>query len=160
MKRWILAVSLAAFTLAATAFAVLTLAATAFAADGHVKIEEPWARATLPGQNVGAVWLTMKATNTTGDHLISASSPVALRVELHTHTFENNVMRMREIPRIDLPPNVSVVLEPGGLHLMLFGLRAPLVQGTTIPLSLVFEKAGRIDVSVTVIPLGGSHHKN
>lgn len=140
--------------LAAT-LAFLSLTGTALARDyeaGTLRIERPWARATVPGQPAGGAFL--KLENRGGeDRLLSARSPAAARVELHTMSMDGNVMRMRQVESIALPAGATVELKPGALHIMLIGLKAPLKQGERIPLTLQFEKAGEVTVEVDVASL-------
>jgi len=79
---------------------------------------------------------------------------VSESVELHTMSMENNVMRMREVPAIDLPAGQRVELRPGGLHIMFINLKAPLKVGDTFPVRLRFEKAGEVEVSFKVEAMG------
>lgn len=130
-------------------------AASAIPAVAHdytlaaLRIAHPYARATPPGADVGGAYLTI-ANKGTADKLVAASSPAASRVELHTMAMDNGVMRMHEVKAIDLPAGGEVELKPGGLHMMLVGLKAPLAQGARVPLKLTFEHAGSIDVDLAV----------
>jgi copper(I)-binding protein len=117
---------------------------------GALKIDHPWARPTVPGQSTGGAYLSVNNTGATADRLIGGSSPVAARVEVHEMRMEGDVMRMREMPALDLPAGKRVVLAPGGLHVMLIGLKAPLKVGDKLPLTLRFEKAGAVDLMVAV----------
>ena len=127
-------------------------AATAFAHDykvGALTIDHPYARPTSAVQPIGGGYL--KVVNTgAADRLLAASSPVATSVEMHSMAMQGDVMRMRELTAIDLPAGKTVELKPGGLHLMLIGLKAPLVAGQSFALKLKFEKAGAITVDVKV----------
>ncbi len=141
MLRFALAAALAA-SLAATVPA---------AADGPLTVENARARILLPSRP-GAAWLTVR--NTGGeDRLVGAESPAAERVEIHTHVHEGGVMMMRRVEAIDVPAGGEAALEPGGDHLMLFGLEAGLKTGGSFPLTLLFEKAGAVTVEVRVAPL-------
>lgn len=84
------------------------------------------------------------------DQLIGAASPVAAKAELHTHIKEGDIMRMRPVAEIDVAAGKATVLQPGGLHVMLIGLKAPLKEGTTFPLTLTFKRAGSMTVDVDV----------
>jgi copper(I)-binding protein len=117
-----------------------------------VKIEDPWTRATAPGAKVGAGY--MKITSTAPDRLVGASTPAAGRVELHVTSKEGEVMRMREVKAYDIPAKGGFELKPGGAHLMLVDLKAPLKQGTKVPVTLRFEKAGEVKVELQVRALG------
>lgn len=112
-----------------------------------------WARATPPGVSVAAVYVNVTNAGPSADTLLSASSPVAARVELHQSTVEDGMSRMRPVDGLELPPGKVLKIEPGGLHLMLTGLAQPLVAGTPLLLTLQFRKAGAITLQVDVIPL-------
>jgi len=141
------------------------VAATAAAAHdyqlGRLKIDHPWVRPTLPGQGAGGAYLSVHNTGTAPDRLLGGSTPAAARVEVHEMRMDGDVMRMREMPALDLAPGQRVKLEPGGLHLMLTGLKAPLKVGDRVPLRLRFEKAGEIDVTLQVenqpVPSADTH---
>ena len=129
------------------------LLAAASGAFAQVKVEQPWARPTVEGQMAGGAFL--KIQNVGGaDRLLSASSSAAGMVQLHTMSMEGDVMKMREVEAIDLPAGKTVELRPGGLHLMLMGLKSPLKEGSKVPLTLKFEKAGEVKVEVPVAAKG------
>lgn len=134
--------------------AALVLSAAALAQTGTVEIADAWARATPGGARNGAAYLTVQSP--TGDRLTGAASPVADKVELHTMTMDGGVMRMRELSAIDLPAGEKVTLKPGGLHIMLIGLKQPLQAGETIKLTLEFEKSGKREVTATIGPVGAA----
>ena len=117
---------------------------------GAIEIEHPWARATAPTAQAGIVYLELKNDGETADHLISAASPAATTVQLHTHILDGGTMMMREVKAIDLPPKATVELVPSGLHIMLIGLNKPLVKDEVFPVTLTFEKAGTVTVDVTI----------
>jgi copper(I)-binding protein len=129
---------------------------------GAIQIEQPRTRATAAGQAVGGGFL--KLTNGgPADRLIAARSPASNTVELHTMRMEGDVMRMREVEAIELPAGQTVELKPGGLHLMLMGLKAPLKAGETVPVTLKFEKAGEVTVQLKVEGTAQAtmgHHKH
>jgi copper(I)-binding protein len=87
---------------------------------------------------------------------VAASSPAAAKVELHVHVNDNGVMRMREVPGYDIPAKGSFELKPGGAHLMFMNLKAPLKEGTKVPVTLKFEKAGEVKTEFDIGGLGGS----
>lgn len=120
----------------------------------RVSVIAPWARATPGGVTVAGGFLEMRAAGGMADRLIGATSPVAGTVELHTHTHESGVMRMRRVEAIEVPAGASVTLKPGGLHLMLMELKQPLKAGERVPLTLRFEKAGEVAVSLEVARIG------
>ena len=141
--------------LVATVFAGLLLAAPAYAQTPPVAVTGAWSRATPPGAEVGAVYLTLDSP--AGDRLVSASSPVAARAQVHEMRMDGAVMQMRELTDgLPLPAHYAVVLSPGGLHIMLVGLKAPLKQGGTVPLHLVFQSAPPLDLMVPIAALGAS----
>ncbi len=127
-----------------------SLAATAAAAHdyllGALKIDHPWARPTVAGQSTGGGYLSVHNSGSKTDRLLGARSPAAAAVEVHEMRMEGDVMRMREIKALELPVGKLVTLAPGGLHLMLVGLKAPLKVGDKVPVTLRFEAAGEIDV--------------
>lgn len=126
---------------------------------GDLVIDHPFARASAsPAVTAGAAYFKIMNEGD-DDRLISASTPMAARVELHTHEMTADVMRMREVPGgIELPEGETVVFKPGGLHVMLLGLTAPLVEGESFPLTLTFEQAGTVEVVVMVEgPQAGAH---
>jgi copper(I)-binding protein len=120
---------------------------------GDLVIAQPWSRAAGQG-GTGAGFLTIGNRGAAADRLVGASSPAARTTELHTHMREGEVMRMRPVPGIDIPPGGTVTLEPGGMHLMLIGLAAPLRQGETVPVTLRFERAGEVRVELRIEAAG------
>jgi copper(I)-binding protein len=117
---------------------------------GSIKIGHPWARATTPGAQTGGGYLKLE-NNGAADRLVSVSSSVSQSSELHSMSMEGNVMKMEMLDKgVDLPAGKTVELKPGGMHIMLVGLKAPLKEGTSFPLKLKFEKAGEITVDVKV----------
>lgn len=138
-------------TVAAGLSALMALPALAHGFKaGAIEIEHPWARASAASVPNGAVYLVLHNEGKEGDRLVSASSPAADRVELHTHIDENGVMKMRQINAVEVAPDTTIKLAPSGLHIMLLGLKAPLVKGKAFPLTLTFEKAGTVTVDVSV----------
>lgn len=117
---------------------------------GALTVEAPWARASAGAARAGAAYLRIANAGPEDDRLVGVSAPVAERVELHTHRMSGGVMRMRRVDAVAVPGGTSAELKPGGHHVMLIGLRAPLKEGETFPLTLIFEKAGTITVPVAV----------
>lgn len=112
-------------------------------------IEHARARPTPPGVNVAAVYL--RIVNAGGaDRLLRLSAPVAEQVQLHETRSEQGVMSMRQLPFLDIPANGSIDAAPGGLHIMLRGLKAPLRNGDRFTLTLVFGEAGTLTANVSV----------
>jgi copper(I)-binding protein len=134
------------------------LALPAFAYDyrlGAIEIGQPWARATPPTAESGGGFLVLTNTGTTPDRLIAVKSPAADKVEIHEMKMDGNIMRMRELEKgIEIPPGATVELKPGGFHVMFMGLKAPFAKDAKVPATLVFEKAGSIDVELMVQAMG------
>jgi copper(I)-binding protein len=129
-----------------TLVALLCIASTAAAAD--VKVDNAWARATAPAQKTAGAYAEL--TSTADAALVSATSPLAERVELHSTTFDGGVMRMRPMDRIELPAGKTVKLAPNGLHLMAIGLVRPLKPGDKLPLVLTIQSAGRPSTTLKI----------
>lgn len=121
--------------------------------DG-IMAEQPWARATAGAARAGAAYMTLVNHGHETDRLIGAKSDLAARTEIHTHLMDNGVMKMRKVDGIDVAPGTPTVLQPGGLHVMFMGLKAPFKEGQQLPLTLVFEKAGDVPVTFTVQGVG------
>ena len=122
-----------------TALIAALAAGSAFAQTAAVKVEGAWARASVPGQKGTGAF--MKLTAKDGAKLVSASSPAAGVTEVHEMKMEGDVMKMRAVPALDLPAGKVVELKPGGYHVMLMDLKAPLMKDTVVPLTLVFKDA-------------------
>lgn len=140
-----------------------------------ITVSHPWARATPGGVTVGGAYLEIVAAPGGGDRLVGGSSPVAGSLEIHNHIMEGGTAKMRRVDGLAISGGKSVVLSPGGYHVMLMGLKQPLKEGDMIDLTLSFEKAGDITVQATVEPIGakgphgfdsqpghdsGGHHKH
>lgn len=124
------------------------------------------ARAALHGgacpRLLDGVFMTLRNTGTAPDRLVSAASPLPRMVEIHTTVRDGEVMRMRPVDAVEVPPGGSVTLAPGGLHIMLMGLSQPMPAGSTVPVTLTFEHAGAVPVQVPVTTAGaaGPHAQN
>jgi copper(I)-binding protein len=140
----------------AALFAVLAIPALALDyKQGAIEIRQPWTRATPPTAESGGGFLVLTNTGTTPDRLIAVKSLAADKAEIHEMKMEGNVMRMRELEKgIEIPPGATVELKPGGFHIMFMGLKAPFAKDAKVPLTLVFEKAGSIDVELQVAAMG------
>lgn len=142
-----------------TAFAaalLLSLPALAHDAEtraGDITVVNPWTRAAGANANGGA-FLVLRNGGGQADRLVSASTDAARRVELHSMIRDGDVMRMRPVTDIPVPPGQAVEFRPGGLHVMLIGLTAPLQQGGQVPLTLRFERAGEVRIMLTVQAAG------
>jgi len=142
-----------------TAIFMTLAAAGTVRADHHmpatgVTATDAWARATPGAARAGAAFLTLTNHGTKARRVVGALSEVADRAELHTHVMDGSVMRMRKLDGLDLPPGKSVTLKPGGHHVMLMGLRAPLTEGGRFAVTLVLADGEKIPVAVTVMKLG------
>jgi copper(I)-binding protein len=130
---------------------------------GMVTVSGAHAFATPPSARTGAAYMTIANTGAAGDRLIAASTPAAGKVELHRMIRDGDVMRMREVAAIDIAAGGHVQLQRGGLHVMLIDLRQPLREGERIALTLTFEKAGAVELTVPIQRQGaarGGHHQH
>jgi copper(I)-binding protein len=139
----------------------LVLAAFAFCASafaqqaGGLQITGVWARATPKGAQVGAGYLKITNNGSAPDRLLSGSSPVAGKFELHEMSMSGGVAKMRELANgLEIKPGETVELKPGGNHVMFVGLKRPLERGKPFAATLQFEKAGKVDVEFRVEPVG------
>ena len=127
---------------------------------GNLVIEQAQARATVGSMPNSVAFLQLANKGKTDDALVSASSAIADRVELHMMSMEGDVMKMRAIDSIELKAEDSLTMKPGqGPHLMLLGLKKPLKAGDKFPMTLNFRKAGTIEVSVEIIDIA-AHGKH
>ncbi|KQU85939.1 hypothetical protein ASD00_05885 [Ensifer sp. Root31] len=126
------------------------------ATDGPVKLGDleifgGAAKAMLPGAKVGGGFLTIKNGGSADDRLVAVESPVAGRVEIHEMAMQNDVMKMRKLDDgVAIPAGETVELKSGGLHLMFMQVSKPFAEGETVPVTLVFEKAGKVDATLAV----------
>jgi copper(I)-binding protein len=140
----------AAIALLALALASLAIATNAAEPAPHtVAVSGAWARATPPGMTVAAVYLTLTG-GPRADRLVGAATPRAAMAQIHVVSEAEGMARMRPTAGVDVPAHASVALAPQGTHIMLMDLPRPLVAGEHLPLTLQFEQAGKIDVSVAV----------
>jgi copper(I)-binding protein len=130
--------------------ACFAFAGAAWASDAPV-VSDAWARATPPGTTVGAAYMTIQGGKE-ADRLVDASSDRAAMVHLHAVEEKDGVSKMRAIEGVDVPAGQRVALAPKSTHVMLMGLDAPLVAGQTFVVTLRFERAGELPVTVTVKP--------
>lgn len=130
--------------------------ATAAAQTPTVKVEHAWARATPGGAKTAALYMTLLNKGGDDDRLVSVSTPVAGKAEVHSTTTENGVTRMRAVEALDVKAGTSTILKPGGYHVMLTDLKAPLVAGQSFAVTLTFENAGKIDVTAMVEKAGAT----
>lgn len=134
MKKLIHSATLAcAFVTALAALPVQAQTAAPVTVDGA------WARASVQGQKATGAFMRLTAKD--GARLVRAESPAAGVTEVHEMKMEGDVMKMRAVPSLELPAGKTVELKPGGYHVMLLDLKAPLASGTTVPVTLVFQDA-------------------
>lgn len=120
----------------------------------EVQVAAAWARATPGAARAGAAYLTLTNRGDRNRRIVGAESDAARRAELHTHIMDGSIMRMRKLDGLDLPAGGKVVLQPGGHHVMLMGLRAPLKEGDSFGITLLFANGEKVPVSVEVMKLG------
>ena len=144
----------AAAGLALGALAAAAPAAAAGVSAGDITVSNAWARATAGPAKAGAAFMHLKNKGDTPDKVVSADADVSKVVELHTHVMQDGMMKMREVPSIPVPADGATMLEPGGYHIMFIGLTEPLQKGASFPLTLTFEKAGTVTVTVDVKAAG------
>jgi copper(I)-binding protein len=142
----------------ASAAAILAVAAaaigTARAEDVHternIALSHYWVRASLGTVPTTAGYVVIRTTDGKPDRLVSASSPAAETVELHTHIMKNGIAMMRPVKEIAVPANKPVALKQGGYHLMFFHVKTRLKDGDTVPVTLNFRRAGAVTLSMPV----------
>lgn len=137
--------------------ALLSSASLTLNAAG-LEVGDPYVRAVPPGQPNSAAFMTLHNTSDADRALVGAESPVAETVELHTHVAEGGLMQMRRIERIALPAGETTTLAPGGLHIMLIGLKSELAPGQTVELTLIQDDGERLAIQAPVRRLEPMHH--
>lgn len=148
IRRWLIAAAVATFALPALAHDYKL---------GSLEIGNPWTRATPPSAQSGGGFLTITNKGTTPDRLVAVRSTASNKAEIHEMKMDGNVMRMRELEKgLEIPPGATVELKPGSYHLMFMELKAPFAKDAKIPATLVFEKAGSIDVELSVAAMGAA----
>ena len=129
---------------------LLLLTLIASPALAQITIADAWSRATAPGAKIAAGYMTIRNASRTPDKLMSASSPAADKVQTHVTVKDGDIFRMREVKGYDIPAGGAFELKPGGAHLMLVNIKAPLKEGDKIPLTLRFERAGELKTELHV----------
>lgn len=129
-------------------------------AASTIVVEQPWARATPRGAKTGAAYMTLMNKGGSADRLIAATTPLAGKVQFHKETEANGVSHMSEMQSVKIEPGAKVVFKPGDMHMMLVGLKQPLTQGQTFPLTLQFQKAGKVEVTIPVEGIGAMQHED
>jgi len=132
--------------------AVLSLSGTAFAgAADVVVVHEPYVRLAPPNARATGAFMVLKNGSDREIRLVKADNPASQITELHTHINDNGVMRMREVPEIVIPARGEAVLKPGGLHVMLINMKAPLNEAQIVPITLTFDDGSSKQVDVKVL---------
>jgi periplasmic copper chaperone A len=141
------------YAVTALIFTVGLIAAARAAPGGDLDIKGAWSRATPPGIEVGVAYLVID-NHGKPDRLLSVSSPIAKQTELHVSEMADGLMTMRHLNAVDIATGTPTKFEPGGKHIMLVGLKQPLKDGDAFPVTLTFENAGSIQVSVPIFGVG------
>jgi copper(I)-binding protein len=124
---------------------------------GSLDIADPWSRATPKGATVAAGYMKIKNSGSTPDRLLSGTSDIAPKFEIHAMTMQDGVAKMRPINSgLEITPGETVELKPGSFHVMFVGLKKPLVAGDHIKATLVFEKTGTVNVEYDVLAMGAT----
>lgn len=147
--------ALAAVTALATALSAAAPAAAHDVTQDGITVVHPMARPNLSGRT-SAAYMAIANDGTETERFLGASSPAFDALELHESYEENGVMKMRPVESLEIAPGDAALLEQGGLHLMLIGARQAHAAGEQFPLTLIFERAGEIDVPVMVDEIGAA----
>lgn len=157
----VLTILSAAILMVAVTIGMTGSPSSVLAAEKHeMVVKDAWSRARPPSAKVGGAFMMIHNEGAKMDRLIAASSPVAKRTEIHESLMKDGVMSMAPITDLPIKPGEKIMLKPGSYHVMLMGLKEPLVKGEMFPLTLVFEHAGEIKVKVHVKEagaMGGGH---
>jgi copper(I)-binding protein len=141
--------------LAAATLALAAAVSAASAQPGDIAVSQAWTRAVGATAPTAAGYMTLRNRGAAPDRLVGAETPAARSVEIHEQRMEDGVMRMRPMPGgIALPPGETVTLGPSGTHLMLVGPTRALTRGERVPLTLRFERAGEVQVELSVEAAG------
>jgi copper(I)-binding protein len=138
------------------AVAVVQPSAAQHQKAGDLVIETPWTRATPGGAKVAGGFLKITNTGSAPDRLIGGTLPLAESVEVHEMAMADGIMKMRRLDALEIPPGKSIELKPGSYHVMFMGLKDGLKAGGTITGTLVFEKAGTVNVVYKIAPIGAA----
>lgn len=141
--------------LAAAAMLLATPAIAQQAVAENLEISGGFARATPGMARVGIAYLTITSLGE-ADRLLGYTTPACNRPEMHMHAEQDGVMMMRQVEAIDVPAGGVAELKPGGLHLMMVDLNGQLIEGETVDLSLIFERAGEVAVTVPILAVGAT----
>ena len=130
---------------------------------GDLLVSDPWSQELPPNAPTVAAYFVIHNTGATPDRLLSADTPVADKAELHEHVMQGDLMKMQQVPSVAVPAKGDLTFAPMAYHVMLLGLkdRSLLADGKQFPLTLTFEKAGKVEVEVSVQkapPMAGHEH--
>ena len=145
------------FTRTAATLAALMLAGCAQRHSGspEISITNAWSRATVSGQSSAAAYLTIANRGDGDERLLKVSTPIG-QATLHSSSMDNGIMRMRSVAVLVIPAHSTVELKPGGMHIMIMGVKQPLQAGSTFPLTLDFDRSGKRIVSIQVATAEGA----
>jgi periplasmic copper chaperone A len=132
------------------AFLLLAAALPQWAAAADIQVIQAWARPTPPTAQVGAVYFSVKNSGAREDELVAVSSSAAASVEIHQTQTVKGMMQMRQVASVSCPAGATLKIEPGGLHVMLLGLKQPLLDGSKMDLTLRFRDAGVLSIQVPI----------
>ncbi len=130
---------------------------------GELTIAQPWSMELPPNAPAAAAYFVIHNSGQQPDRLVSVDTPIAATAELHEHVHANGLMKMQQVPAVDIPPGADATFAPMGYHVMMLDLKdkSSLIEGAQFPLTLHFEKSGNITVQVVVLkqaPMQGMHN--
>jgi periplasmic copper chaperone A len=147
----------------ATMIAIVVLASTSFAQEptklGNLVIEQPWSRASIGTSRPAAAYLTIRNKGKESDTLLAVRTPLSSKAEVHTTTKKGGVMSMGPAGPVHIPAGGKISLAPGGMHIMMMKLKAPLNKGGTVKITLTFKNAGKVTVTAPVFGPGATRPK-
>lgn len=139
--------------LSSIAVSVTMITSVVYAAEvtvGDLVVEHAWACATTPSAKTGATYLAVRNTGSQPDRILSMEAPVAGHAMAHQTRQEGDVSRMSETGPLSIPPGGTLEMKPGGMHIMLMALSSGLKVGQQFPLTITFERAGKVEVPVKI----------
>lgn len=144
-----------AFAQSSTMHAAQSVPAGPVVTLGDLSLSGAFTRATLPAARSGGGYVTITNSGTEADRLIGVASPAAAMVQLHEMRMEGDQMKMSPMEEgVEIPAGETVMLAPGGFHIMFMGLKAPFIEGGTVPVTLTFERAGTVALELAVEGVG------
>jgi copper(I)-binding protein len=142
------------FRFIAALLTLLPVAAIAADPAPTIELTHVWARATASATGNSAAYVTLHNTGATADELVGVSTDAAAKAEVHQSKMENGISSMAPVPSLEIAAGATVEMKPGSYHIMLLGLKAPLVAGQTIPLTLTFAHGGAVQTTAKIEPAG------